>query len=111
MSAEVPMGFVLKAFLVLKTLPPSDVWHAILQGNSLTANCGNSSFSYLDICDSLLNSTDTVPSPSPTSVATPVATPAATPAATVTATPAATVALTPAVTTPATTVNGVATDR
>jgi len=85
----------------------------LLQGNGITANCGNSSFSYLDVCDSLLNTTDVVPSPSPTPTPTP--TPAATPTATVAptgaATPAATVALTPAVTQPATAVNGVATDR
>jgi len=77
----------------------------VLQGNGITANCGNSSFSYLDVCDSLLNTTDVVPSPSPTPTPTPTVAP------TVAAKPAATVALTPAVTQPATTVNGVTTDR
>ncbi|KAL0054583.1 hypothetical protein WJX82_011192 [Trebouxia sp. C0006] len=100
------------SFLASSKVPSYTKQGISLVGNGITANCGNSSFSYLDVCDSLLNTTDVVPSPSPTPTPTP--TPAATPTATVAptgaATPAATVALTPAVTQPATAVNGVATD-
>ena len=92
-------------------MEPSLIALVLLQGNGIIANCVNSSFSYLDVCDNLLNSTDVALSPSPTP--TPTATLAATPMPTAApaATPAATVAVTPAVTQPATEVNGVATDR
>lgn len=96
------------AFLASNKVPTLTKQGISLVGNGLVANCGNSSFSYLDICDSLLNSTDVVASPSPSP--SPSATPTPTVAPTVAATPAATVALTPAVTHPTTTVNGVATD-
>lgn len=100
------------AFLASSKVPSYTKQGISLVGNGITANCGNSSFSYLDVCDSLLNSTDVLPSPSPTPTptATPAATPTPTAAPTVAATPVATLALAPAITQPATTVNGVATD-
>lgn len=85
----------------------------LLQGNGIIANCDNSSFIYLDVCDSLLHNTDVVssPTPTPTPTAAPAANPTPAAAPTVAATPAATAALTLAVTQPATAVHGVATDR
>ncbi|KAL0029738.1 hypothetical protein WJX79_006611 [Trebouxia sp. C0005] len=100
------------SFLASSKVPTYTKQGISLVGNGIIANCGNSSFNYLDICDSLLNSTDVVLSPSPTLTpsATPAVTPTPTVAPSVAATPAATVALAPAVTQPATTMNGVATD-
>ena len=72
-----------------------------LQGNSFTANCGNSSYAYLDICDKLLNSTDvaaaSVPTSSPAVDSPTMAAPVA--------------AVAPAVTPPPADASGVATQR
>lgn len=73
-----------------------------LVGNGLTVDCGNSSYSYLDLCDSLRNGTSPSAAPAAAPVAAPIAAPAVAPAPSALDTPAATPAtvVTPAVSSP-----------
>ena len=72
------------------------------QGNNLTADCGNTSYTYLDICNELVNSSVNAPAVLPT---VPASLPVAAPSGS--ASPSG---LVPAPATPSD-VNGVATNR
>ena len=64
------------------------------QGNTLSADCGNSSYTYLDICNSLLNGSSSTPAASPS--AAPGVAPAAAPSAPALSSPAAALEASPA---------------
>lgn len=83
-------------------LPQHDI---ASQGNSLTADCGNSSYTYLDICNELVNGS--APAPAAVPAPGPAPSPLAVAAPSGSASPGV---LEPAPTTPSD-VDGVATDR